>query len=324
MVPAIHILIAFFLFLLINWLGSKSGPLEMGYVQISLDYHDDAAPAFNYLFKVLSPVIAMIVLYAIFEHFGLGKFNSNIYWVVIDYWIIRLIIIIAKGRLGLVNWVVLIIYWVSSIGLARCAYSLFDKTSVLPSASSMVDEMWLIIILFLYSVVNKLGGPRENTRKRIGNYITKQYCRFRIEYDYLLENVGSFQKALLYSIMIYEDFNRPRIARIIEKILFCKSTKKHTYGIMQVQSDHFLTTEESIALAKERIKTDLAFVLKEKKMKSLPKSEYKLFYVARQVAQRYNPKDPDYGYHVGEVFERVYDSFYAKNNSEVKEEQLFL
>ena len=170
-VPAIHIIIAFCLFLLINWLGSKSGPLDMGYVQISLDFHDDAAPAFNYLFKVLSPVIAMIVLYAIFEHSSLGSLNTNIYWVVIDYWIIRLIITIVKGRLRLVNWVVQIIYWVSSIGLAWCAYSLFDKTSVLPSASSMVDEMWLIIILFLYSVFNKMGGPRENTRKRISSYI---------------------------------------------------------------------------------------------------------------------------------------------------------
>lgn len=320
MISAIHILIAFSLFLLVNWLGSKSGPLEMGYVQISLDYHDDAAPAFNFLFKVLSPVIAMIILYAMFEHFGQGNLNSCIYWVVIDYWIIRLIITIAKGRLGLVNWVVQIVYWASSIGLAWWAYSLFDKTSVLPSASSMVDQMWLIIILFLYSVFNKMGGPRENTRKRICSYITKQYSRFRMEYDYMLEDVGSFQKALFYSIMIYEDFNRPEIARTLERILFHKSTKKHTYGIMQVQSNHYLTNEESIALAKERIKADLAIVLKEKKMKSLPKSEYKLFCVARLVAQRYNPRDSDYGYHVGEVFETLYSSFYTKNRSESKED----
>lgn len=85
-----------------------------------------------------------------------------------------------------------------------------------------------------------------------------------------------------------------------------------------MQSDHYLTNEESIALAKARIKTDLAIVLKAKRLKNLPKDEYKLLYVARQVAQRYNPGDPDYGDRVGEVFEGVYGSFYTKKCSKEK------
>lgn len=46
--------------------------------------------------------------------------------------------------------------------------------------------------------------------------------------------------------MIYEDFNRPHIARILERLVFAKSKKKHSFGIMQVQSDMPLTDEESI------------------------------------------------------------------------------
>lgn len=78
-VAAIHIVLAFCLFFLVNWFGSKSGPLGMGYVQISLDTHDVTAPAFNYLFKVLAPVVFMIILYATFQYFNLSFLNTNIY-----------------------------------------------------------------------------------------------------------------------------------------------------------------------------------------------------------------------------------------------------
>lgn len=308
--------LALCLFLLVNWLGSKSGPLGLGYVQISLSMQDDMAPVFNYLFKVLAPVVFMVLLYAFFQKCSLDCLNSYIYWVVIDYWLIRFIITMLKERLGLVNWIVQIIYWVSSIGLAVWVYSLFDKTSVLPSPTSLVEQLWLVIILFLYSVLNKLEPSRKKTELRINRYITRRYLQFRMEYDHLLKNAGAFQKAVLYSIMIFEDFNRPRFARFLEKVFYRKSSKKHTYGIMQVTSDHFLTDEESVMIAKERIQADLQETLKERRIKYLPKNEYKLLLLAREVARKYNPGDLDYGFDVGEVFEVLYYKYYSSAKTE--------
>ena len=63
-------------------------------------------------------------------------------------------------------------------------------------------------------------------------------------------------KALIYSIMIYENFNRSRFARAIERIVFRHSSKLHTYGIMQVQSNKVLTDEQSIVLAVNKMKED--------------------------------------------------------------------
>lgn len=319
-----HVALAFCLFLLVNWFGSKAGPLGLGYVQISLSMQVDTAPVFNYLFKVLAPVVFMILLYAFFQKCSLDRLNSYIYWVVIDYWLIRFIITILKERLGLVNWIVQFLYWISSIGLAVWVYSLFDKTSVLPSPASLVEQLWLVIILFLYSVLNKVEPSRKKTELRINRYITKRYLQFRIDYEHLLNDTGAFQKAVLYSIMIFEDFNRPRFARFLEKILYRRSTNKHTYGIMQVTSNRFLTDEESIVMAIERIQADLQETLKSCKIKNLPKSEYKLVFLAQAVAQKYNPGDPDYGHDVGQVFEILYSKFYSPKKSSENKVAVFL
>lgn len=311
-----HVALALCLFLLVNWLGGKSGPLGLGYVQISLSMQDDTAPAFNFFFKVLAPVVFMVLLYAFFQMCSLDRFNSYIYWIVIDYWVIRFIFNALMARIGLINWIVQVIYWVSSIGIALWVYSLFDKTSVLPSPTSLVEQLWLIIILYLYSVLNKIEPSRKNTEKRINDFVIKKYLRFHAEYDHLFGRDSQFQRALLYSIMIYEDYNRPRIARFLERVVFQTTTTSHTYGIMQVMSEHYLTNEESILIARRRINSDIAVILKKEGRKRLPKQRYEISILAWNVAQRYNPGDPDYGRHVRDIFEIVYSQYSPLVNKE--------
>ena len=307
-----HLALALILFSLVNWIGKQSEPLGLGYTQISLSMQDDTAPMFNYLFKVLAPVVFMILVATLFQSVGLGLLNSSIYWVVIDYWVIRFLVLGFKGRLKLLNWKVQIIYWVSSIGLAWAVYSLFEKVDLLPTPESLIEQMWLVIILFLYSVLNKITPPRDKTEKRIEDYIKGKYLHFHSKYEHLLDDMKGPDKAILYSIMIYEDFNRPEAARMIENVLFRKSTKKHTYGVMQVASDHVLSDEESILLAKQRIASDKAYVYKHHISDSVSYSES---YIAGMIAQRYNPGDPCYGDRVAEVFSVIYDSFYKRDSN---------
>ena len=112
----IHILLALILFFIVNWLGKRAEP--MGYVKMSVVIQEDTAPLFNYLFKVLAPVVYIILLTAVFQKAGLNQLTSKIFFIVIDYWLIRLLAVILLGHIRLINWITQIVYWVSSIALA--------------------------------------------------------------------------------------------------------------------------------------------------------------------------------------------------------------
>ena len=66
----------------------------MGYVKMSVVIQEDTAPLFNYLFKVLAPVVYIILLTAVFQKAGLNQLTSKIFFIVIDYWLIRLLAVI--------------------------------------------------------------------------------------------------------------------------------------------------------------------------------------------------------------------------------------
>ncbi|MEO0234622.1 MAG: hypothetical protein ABIN11_05995 [candidate division WOR-3 bacterium] len=53
-------------------------------------------------------------------------------------------------------------------------------------------------------------------------------------------------KNIILSIMIYENFNRPKFIRILENKFFFFSKKSRTTGIMQVKSIKPLSDEESL------------------------------------------------------------------------------
>ena len=59
---------------------------------------------------------------------------------------------------------------------------------------------------------------------------------------------------MLYAIMIYEDYNRPKLYRLVENFLktICPQ-KVMTIGIMQVKSKEYITDLESIDLAIEKL-----------------------------------------------------------------------
>lgn len=296
----IHFCCAVLLFYIVNWIGKRATPL--GYMQISVVMQDETAPFFNYLFKVLAPVVYIVLLAALFQALGWDILCTNIYLIVVYYWVFRLLYVIILGHSRLLNWGLQVIYWISSIGLAVWFNSIVESvSSILPSAQTLVDELWLLIILFVYSIVNKLEISRDATMARKERYLHKSFCSLRSKYGSIVnENCEKdFLKALLYSIMIYENFNRSRFARAVERTVFRHSSKLHSYGVMQVQSSKILTDEESIILSINKIMED---------SKSLFTDEYKDndtlcdFTVVRHIAKLYNGGDVDYVKEVDEIY----------------------
>lgn len=301
-----HIVLALILFFIVNWLGKRAEP--MGYVQMSVVIQEDTAPLFNYLFKVLAPIVYIILLTALFQVLGLHQLTKNIYWIVIDYWIIRISAVILLGHIRLINWLTQILYWSSSIALAIWFQSVVGKVNtILPDPQSLLEELWLLIIVFLYSIFNKVEISRAGSQRRKERYIDTQYLKFRSRYEQLVSECSKAPiiESITYSVMIYENFNRPPFARFLERLIFANSKNMHSFGIMQVQSVKPLTNEDSIRLGIEIIKNAVRHYAAVNEQSWV--SYYELI---QEVSKLYNGGNANYSSEVYNIFEQLRSKYY--------------
>lgn len=325
---ALHLLriaLAILLFYIVNWIGAKSKPLDFGYVQMSVGLQDDTAPLFNYLFKVLAPIVYIILLAVLFQALGRNDLCDDIYFIVVYYWVFRFLYVTARGQLPLLNWKVQILYWISSIALAFWVNSIIDKVeTVLPSPQALLEQLWILIILFLYSIFNKLEFSREGADKRIKRYTFKKVDSFKKKYGSIVDAQFSqdFYKAVVYSIMVYEDFNRPAIARFLERLLFRYSKKPHTYGIMQVTSTKPFSNEDSVVKACSKLKADaMSFIPKWYESED---DEVYLSSAANELFIKYNPGDAEYSSQVNQVYENIVLKYFSNMPSCVSRSKLMI
>ena len=305
----VHIILSIALFFIVNWLGLHA--ISVGYMQMSVVIKEETAPAFNFLFKVLAPPIYIILCAVLFQTLSLDRMNTNIFSIAIYYWTFRLIWVLSTGRGRLINWIEQIVYWSVSISLSLWVYSLIEQVEkILPDPRSLLDQLWILIIVFLYSIFNKVQLGRKGTIKRKNNYITSRYRLFHRKYDYLINGFfhNGFYEALTYSIMIYEDFNRPRVVRWIEYIRFWITKKPHSLGIMQVQTNKYINDETSIRLAVRKIcKNGNQFIVQEGAA-TMTSENYS--WAAYYISKQYNSGDYTYGNEVQSIFDIISERFY--------------
>ena len=251
---AIHLILASILFLCVNFIGKHS--VTAGYMQLSLFVKIDDAPAFNFLYKSLTPVVFMVILSAVFKALGLIWINANIYLTVVYYYAIRLAFNILAGRRRLLNWTVQLMYLFVSIPLALYIYNnLIQKNDfLLPTKQELATAVWLSIIAFVYKAFNNIRFSDERTKKRKELYIRSQYDKYFRQYSKIIKKhtKDARVEALIFTIMIYEDFNRPKLYRIIENMAFYFGISK-TLGIMQYSTDKMIDDDESVELGTKKI-----------------------------------------------------------------------
>lgn len=276
--------LAITLFYITNWLGKHS--YSLGYNSIDFIVDREDAAAFNFSLRVLTPTIFIILLSAIFYHFKLDFLTLNIYLVVIYSVALRIAINLFMGRLHILDWKLQFFYAVTICVVAYAAYInlILPKKPLIPDFNTISNELWILIGLFVYSVVNKIELSEEKKRKKISHYVIIKYKYFNSLYEKkldvfwknkfgviyshlkhnetsLLKNSIELFKFITYSIMIFEDFNRPKNARRIENLLARNSSKTKTLGIMQVESKQLITDTQSIELGMEKIAQSFATYL---------------------------------------------------------------
>lgn len=331
------------LFFIINWIGRHS--YSIGYMEISMFLKVEEAPAFNFLFIILGPIVYIFILSAIFYNFELERYVKNIYLISIYYISFRLIFNLLTNRGLLLNWGRQFLQWIAIISICYFGYSkiIINRTNLLPDFNSLSNELWIIILIFLFQVLNGIRISSENTIKRKRRYILQRYNFFYHKYQKLLDVKISDKKlqALVYAIMIYEDFNRPKAARLIENIRFIISKKEHSLGVMQVKSSKLINDKESVSLGIDKIvasfNNQIPKILKEKKeqvkenklrtkaifnqtgymMPELNDSEENIsiedYELVNAILNDYNP-DYDYVYEVKELHDQIIEIFDYDNN----------
>jgi len=304
----VHFILGIGLFFLINWIGKHS--YSIGYMEISIFVKTEEAPALNFLIRVLTPIVFIIIVSSTLYYFGLDKYVWNIYLVNIYYILFRLIFNLATNRGLLLNWYRQFLYWIAIVVISYFTYEKLIKVkeNILPDFTTVANELWIIILIFIFQVANNLRFSQEATQKRKYNYLKTRYHYFKRFYGQLIKDLTNNEilESIVYAVIIYEDFNRPKIARHIENLKFKLIKKPHTLGVMQVRSDKLISDSESVRLGTEKIVNAYKKYLENPTENS---SEYFDWHAKNYIINDYNV-GTSYNEEVNELAEIIKNTFY--------------
>ena len=234
----VHALLALLLFFLANWLGRHS--ITSGYHVISLFEKVDEAPAFNFVFRVATPLVFLILSAAALYGVGLDLWVTNFYIVVFDYFLIRWSYLAVVGRARLVSWPRQLLTATVTILLAYFMYRgvLSKRATLLPDAANVTSELWMLVIIYIYTVLNNIPFTHAGAYRRRKDYIARRFRSLERAFGDAIRSKTqtAAEEALVYAVLIYETFNRPYIYRLIEQSLLQRAGFAHSVGPMQVQS----------------------------------------------------------------------------------------
>ncbi len=251
----VQIILGIGLFFLINWIGKHS--YSIGYLEISIFVKSEEAPALNFLIRVLTPIVYIIICSTILYYFQLDKYVWNMFLVNIYYVAFRLLFNLITQRGLLLNWYRQILYWGAIIVISYFTYDklIKVKANILPDFTTVANELWIIILIFVFQVTNNIRLSQDGTLKRKQNYLKSRLNYFKSLYGKLIKEATQNEalEAVVFAILIYEDFNRPKVVRVIENFKQRLTQKPHTLGVMQVKSDKIISDLESVKLGTSKV-----------------------------------------------------------------------
>ncbi len=304
----IQIILGIVLFFLINWIGKHS--YSIGYMEISIFVKTEEAPALNFLIRVLTPIVYIIIVSTILYYFGLDKYVWNIFLVNIYYVVFRLLFNLCTNRGLLLNWYRQCLYWGAIILISYFTYEkvIKVKANILPDFTTIANELWVIILIFLFQLTNNIRLSQDGTFKRKLNYLKSRFKYFNRLYGKFIKEATQNEalEAVVFAILIYEDFNRPKVVRILENINQRLTKKTHTLGVMQVKSDKIISDLESVKLGTEKVIKSYRKYLNNLSKENGEFYEYSAYY---EIIENYNGSS-SYQTEVVELISIIKENFY--------------
>lgn len=248
MIILLHILLAALLFYLVNWIGEYSS--TFGYSQVNLVLVPEEAPAFNFLLRSLSPGVLVILFGVSAYTLHLDGLIAGLWKVAVYYYALRLLVIAVLNQMSMVNWPKFGLQAAFGIAAAHFAYwyLVIPRRPLFPDLSSIGNQLWIGIALFLYATFNNIRPSSSSALRRKNRYLARRLHALRRDYSSQIEGQfpERYMELVVYAIMIYEDFNRPPLIRQIERMVYPRWSR--TLGVMQVRTDKRISDVESVQI----------------------------------------------------------------------------
>ena len=288
-----HFGLAVLLFFSVNWIGEHSS--TFGYLQLSLSVRRDVSPAFNFVLKTLAPTAYIVLVATIFYLLHRDPFVRKIWLVTVYYFGFRLFYNILMSRASLLNWFSVAIQTTLGICASYVAYLhlILPRHPLFPGIESIGNQLWIIIALFIYATLNNVQTSTAGSARRKNRYVRSRFNNLREQYGSLIDGQmpERYMELVVYAVLIYETFNRPWLAQIVERAVF--PWLSHTLGPMQVHTETRLSDRESVALGTQQLRE--LFGKTSDELVGKPRSRYE---VIRLTLAKYNRDDS----YIGEVY----------------------
>lgn len=204
--------------------------------------------------------IYMIILSGIFTTYGLTSNNDNIFLIIFFLILGKIFYItIIKERTILSNSFNLRKYLLTLVSSYLINILIINKVNnIFPSMENIKLILWLFIIEYVFLYLKKNVDIKIPTNNNISfsqdrEYIVMQYAKYKNKYFNLVNSKYSEINLLIYSIMIYENYNKPELIRKIDILKHNFFSEENKFGIMQIKRKTPITDETSIEIAKKKL-----------------------------------------------------------------------
>lgn len=268
------VFVVFFMAVVLHHVIAKTGSIlhsiaTMGDSQYAVfTFRDDVdlPMSKNVLMNIFIPNVALVLLYWLVSRLGWEMMLKKLWLFVGFYYLYRTILIclvLRRKELYNVKYELCMFVFTVVTEYFVWNYFLIVEDNIFLPISELRNEIWLAVLVIIYKFIEMFVDQVVHqkdvvTEQMMKKYVAKQFDRFYGKYSDCVEiNYDNrLLCILLYAIMIFENFNRVKVIRGLERIKIWMG-KTATTGIMQVKSDKYLSDEESIKLAYKMIESDI-------------------------------------------------------------------
>ena len=95
-------------------------------------------------------------------------------------------------------------------------------------------------------------------------YVVMQYAKFKSKYSTFISSKYNYLSQVIYSMMIYENYNRPELMRRIDLLKYRLFREENKFGIMQIEKKEPISDIESIEFVLKKLEKIYSTNVKEK------------------------------------------------------------
>lgn len=221
-----YFLIAILIFILSLRLGSLLRKYKHEYQPIS-SIEVDNSIGFNLVYRIIFTPIIIMILATTFYYTDAKYMLDNIWIISVFVALLQVSVLVAIARITLVNIGLYIVTLLLSISASVLVSEVIIPNGIekmLPGIDDFRSAIYIGIITFFYGVIKNIPENKDSHDKRVRHYVIHRYRKMKRKYGKIIEGHCTEIRAVTYSVMIFEDYNRPAVVRLIEKIVHAKTT----------------------------------------------------------------------------------------------------